>query len=226
MRILLIEDEQKLQDMLVDVLTTEGFEISAARNGIEGVELFLNSAYDLVILDISLPGLNGSKILQKIRETDLVIPILMLTARDSAQDKVWHLEAGADDYLTKPFSIAELLARIKALFRRSASQLANTVRHGDFELDRLAHKVKRAGAYIDLSSKEYTLLEYLVSHVGHVLSRNMIIEHVWDKNFETLTNIVDVYIRQLRNKIDKGHEQKLIHTIRGRGYLFGDGVSA
>lgn len=222
MRILLIEDEEKLAHALAASLKTEGFAVDLALNGAEGMERVAGCAYDLVILDIMLPGLDGSQVLKKIRARNREIPVLMLTARDSVQDKVKHFEAGADDYLTKPFSFAEFLVRIKALLRRRPSQQTDAIRIEDFELDRLTHKVKRAEKRIELSSKEYALLEYLATNAGRVLSRTMIIEHVWDQSFESLTNIVDVYIRQLRTKIDEGHEQKLIHTVRGAGYVFGE----
>ena len=226
MRILLAEDEQKLALMLTDSLSTEGFEVDCAKDGVKGMEFISNCAYDLVILDISLPGLSGSKVLQKIRDRNTAVPVLMLTARDAPEDKVWHFEAGADDYLTKPFSYDELLVRIRALLRRRPAQQTDVIHFGDFEIDRLTHKVKRANKRIELSNKEYTLLEYLAVNSGHVLSRAMIIEHVWDKSFETITNIVDVYIRQLRNKIDKGYDLKLIHTLRGQGYIFGNKLDA
>jgi two-component system copper resistance phosphate regulon response regulator CusR len=169
-----------------------------------------------------LPKLDGSQVLARIRAGNREVPILMLTARDSVQDKVRHFEAGADDYLTKPFSFAELLVRVKALLRRRPAQQADVVRIGDFELDRLTHKVRRADRRVELSAKEYALLEYLALNAGRVLSRSMIIEHVWDQSFEGLTNIVDVYIRQLRTKLGDDDEQRLIRTVRGAGYVFGD----
>ncbi|MHB8483370.1 MAG: response regulator [Nitrospiria bacterium] len=221
MRILLVEDEEKLVRNLTNNLKAEGFAIDTAMTGIEGLELAAGSAYDLIILDVMLPGLDGSQVLQKIRARNHEVSILMLTAKDSVQDKVKHFEAGADDYLTKPFSFAELLVRVKALLRRRPAQQTDVIHIGDFELDRFTHKVKRAEKRIDLSGKEYALLEYLALNEGRVLSRAMIIEHVWDQSFESLTNIVDVYIRQLRSKIDEGHEQKLIHTVRGAGYFLG-----
>jgi two-component system copper resistance phosphate regulon response regulator CusR len=225
MRILLVEDEEKLVQALAGNLKTEGFAVDIAMNGVEGMELAAGCAYDLIILDIMLPGLDGSQLLQKIRARNREVPVLMLTAKDSVQDKVRHFEAGADDYLTKPFSFAEFLVRVKALLRRRPTQQTDVIHIDDFELDRLAHKVKRADKRIELSGKEYALLEYLVMNAGRVLSRTMIIEHVWDQSFENLTNIVDVYIRQLRNKIDEGHDHKLIRTIRGSGYVFGDEAS-
>ncbi len=221
MRILLLEDEEKLARLLASDLKSEGFDVDVGLNGREGLSLVSNFLYDLVILDIMLPEMDGTEVLKNIRAKKLEVPVLMLTARDSLQDKVKHFEAGADDYLTKPFSFAELLVRVRALLRRRPTQQTDVILIDDFELDRLTHKVKRAKKRIELSGKEYALLEYLAMNGGHVLSRTMIIEHVWDEGFESLTNIVDVYIRQLRGKIDEGHENKLIHTMRGRGYVFG-----
>ena len=222
---MLVEDEVKLVQALAGHLKAEGFAVDIAVNGLEGMEMAAGCAYDLIVLDVMLPGLDGAQLLQKIRARNREVPVLMLTAKDSVQDKVQNFEAGADDYLTKPFSFAELLVRVKALLRRRPTQQTDVVHIGDFEIDRLTHKVKRADKRIDLSGKEYALLEYLATNAGRVLSRSMIIEHVWDQSFESLTNIVDVYIRQLRAKIDEGHEQKLIHTIRGAGYIFGDEAS-
>jgi heavy metal response regulator len=225
MRILLIEDEEKLAQATARNLKTEGFAVDTAMNGSSGMELATGCAYDLIVLDIMLPGLDGSQVLQRLRARNREIPVLMLTAKDSVQDKVRHFEAGADDYLTKPFAFSELLVRVKALLRRRPTQQTDVIRIRDFELDRMMRKVKRADRRVELSGKEYSLLEYLVTNSGRVLSRAMIIEHVWDQSFESLTNIVDVYIRQLRAKIDEGHESKLIHTIRGAGYIFGDETS-
>ena len=222
MRILLIEDEEKLIRTLARNLKDEGFAVDTALNGIEGLEMAVSCTYDLIILDILLPGLDGTQVLQRLRARNREVAVLMLTAKDSVQDKVKHFEAGADDYLTKPFSFAELLVRVKSLLRRQPKQHADAITIGDFELDRLTRKVKRAGKRIDLSAKEYSLLEYLAVNAGRVLSRAMIIEHVWDQSFENLTNIVDVYIRQLRAKLNDHEDQKLIRTIRGAGYIFGD----
>jgi len=222
MRILLIEDEEKLSGAVSRGLKAEGFAVDTASDGNKGMELAVSFAYDLILLDILLPGMDGSQVLQRIRARNREVPVIMLTAKDCVQDKVQHFELGADDYLTKPFSFAELLVRIKALLRRRPAQQMDVIRMGDFELDRLTHKVKRAEKRIDLSGKEYALLEYLALNSGRVLSRAMIIEHVWDQSFENLTNIVDVYIRQLRNKIDDNHDPRLIRTVRGSGYVFGE----
>ncbi|MDE1901772.1 MAG: response regulator transcription factor [Alphaproteobacteria bacterium] len=222
MRILLIEDEEKLAKTLADSLKAEGFSVDMALDGAHGARLAETCAYDLIVIDIMLPGLDGTEVLRGIRARMNDVPVLMLTARDSVQDKVTHFEAGADDYLTKPFSFAEFLVRVRALMRRRPAQQTDVIRIGDFELDRLTHKIRRGGDRIELSAKEYALLEYLAMNAGRILSRTMIIEHVWDQSFESLTNIVEVYIRQLRNKIDDGREPKLIRTVRGAGYVFGD----
>src|SRR5260221_8076880 len=171
-----------------------------------------------------LPGLTGGEVLHRIRKSKSQVPVLILTARDSVGDKVEHFEAGADDYLTKPFAFAELLVRVKALLRRGPVSRSSVVRVGDLELDRLSQQVRRGGKRIDLTSKEYSLLEYLMSNAGRVLSRTMIIEHVWDQSFDGITNIVDVYVRHLRSKVDDAFEQKLIRTVRGVGYTIGHGA--
>ena len=218
---MLVEDEQKLANSLANNLRSEGFAVDLAFNGESGKDHALTYAYDLIILDVMLPVIDGSEVLKIIRAKNRNVPILMLTARDSVQDKVKFFEAGADDYLTKPFSFAELFVRVKALLRRRLASQVDVIQIEDFELDRMTHIVKRAKKRIDLSNKEYALLEYLAINAGRVLSRSMIMEHVWDQSFENLTNIVDVYIRQLRTKIDEGYKAKLISTVRGSGYVFG-----
>ncbi len=212
MRILLVEDEQKLANSLANNLRSEGFAVDLAFNGESGKDHALTYAYDLIILDVMLPVIDGSEVLKIIRAKNRNVPILMLTARDSVQDKVKFFEAGADDYLTKPFSFAELFVRVKALLRRRLASQVDVIQIEDFELDRMTHIVKRAKKRIDLSNKEYALLEYLAINAGRVLSRSMIMEHVWDQSFENLTNIVDVYIRQLRTKIDEGYKAKLLNS--------------
>lgn len=222
MRILLVEDEEKVSRFIVRGLTAESFAVDAALDGQTGLELAITYNYDLIVLDLMLPRLNGSELLRRIRLKDHRVPILMLTARDAVADKVEHLEAGADDYLTKPFAFAELMARIKALLRRGSVDRPNVLRVAELEVDRLTQQVRRASRRIELTAKEYALLEYLMANAGRVLSRTMIIDHVWDQSFDGATNIVDVYVRHLRSKVDDGHDKKLIRTVRGVGYKISD----
>ncbi len=226
MRILLIEDEVKMSGFIKRGLVAERYAVDAARDGRSGLELATTYQYDLIILDLMLPELDGSEVLRKLRRQNSAVPVLILSARDAVQDKVANLELGADDYITKPFAFAELLVRVKALMRRGPVNRASTVRIDDLELDRLTQQVKRGGRRIELTAKEYALLEYLMTNAGRVLSRNMIIEHVWDQSFDGITNIVDVYIRHLRNKVDSGHDLKLLRTVRGVGYSIREGVEA
>jgi len=218
MRFLVVEDEEKVVRFLSLGLKAERFAIDHAGDGRTGLEMALATLYDLLIVDLMLPGLSGMELISWVRRHNSSVPIIVLTARDAVDDKVKNFEAGADDYLTKPFAFAELLVRIKALLRRGQCNHSNSVRIGGVEIDRLNHQVKRNGMAIRLTQKEYALLEYLAVNPGRVLSRTMIIEHVWDQSFEGLTNIVDVYIRQLRAKIDEPFKQKLIHTVRSVGY--------
>ena len=219
MRILIIEDEPKVSDLVKRGLVAERYAVDAVADGREGLEFAEAYSYDLIILDLMLPGLTGPEVLQRIRRTNTFIPVLALTARDSIDDKVHLFELGVDDYLTKPFAFAELLVRVKALLRRGPVNRSSTLRIGDLELDRLTQQVKRAGKRVDLTAKEYSLLEYLMQNAERVLSRNMIIEHVWDQSFDGITNIVDVYVRHLRSKVDDGYKPKMIHTVRGTGYV-------
>jgi DNA-binding response OmpR family regulator len=222
MRLLLIEDEQKVADVIVRGLRAERFAVDVAHDGITGWEMAASVQYDLIILDLMLPGISGTEVLQRLQRAGNSAAVLVLTARDSIGDKVQQFEAGADDYLTKPFAYAELIVRIKALLRRPPTSHSYIVRVADLELDRLTQKVRRAGCRIDLTAKEYALLEYFMANAGRVLTRTMIMEHVWDESFEGLTNIVDVYVRHLRTKVDETHEQKLIRTVRGAGYCLSD----
>ena len=226
MRILLVEDEKKVADIIMRGLKAERYAVDVFHDGQQGWEAAEAFEYDLIILDLMLPGLSGSEILDRIRRKNTQVPILILTARDGMGDKVANFEKGADDYLTKPFAFAELLVRIKALLRRGPVNRSSVVRVADLEIDRLSQKVKRAGKRIDLTGKEYSLLEYLATHPGRVFSRTMIIEHVWDQSFQGLTNIVDVYVRHLREKIDDPHDTKLLRTVRGVGYSLNDEAAA
>src|SRR6266540_1835747 len=222
MRILMVEDEEKVSRFVSRGLISERFAVDVVRDGKSGVEFAQTYQYDLIILDLMLPGLTGGEVLNRIRKSKSQVPILILTARDSLGDKVEHFEAGADDYLTKPFAFAELLVRVKALLRRGPVTRASVLRIGDLELDRLSQQVKRAGKRVELTAKEYGVLEYLMANAGRVISRTMILEHVWDQSFDGATNIVDVYVRHLRSKVDDVHGQKLIRTIRGLGYIISE----
>ena len=222
MRLLLIEDEEKVSRFIVKGLMAERFAVDVAAEGDKGLELAQAYSYDLIILDLMLPRLSGTEILRLVRRQNEHVPVLVLTARDAINDKGRHFEIGADDYLTKPFAFAELLVRVKALLRRGAISRANTLRVADLEIDRLSQQVRRGGQRIELTGKEYSLLEYLMTNASRVLSRTMIIEHVWDQSFDGATNIVDVYVRHLRNKIDEPFERKLIRTVRGVGYVIGE----
>jgi len=219
MRILLVEDEPKVSGFVQRGLTAEKYAVDVSADGQEGWELAEAYPYDLIILDLMLPTLEGKEVLQRIRKKNTSVPVLVLTARDTVDDKVRLFEMGADDYLTKPFAFAELLVRTKALLRRGPVNRSSTLRVGDLELDRLTQSVKRAGRRIELTTKEYQLLEYLMQNAGRVMSRNMIIEHVWDQSFDGFTNIVDVYVRHLRAKVDDAHEFKMLRTVRGTGYM-------
>jgi DNA-binding response OmpR family regulator len=222
MRLLLIEDERKVADFVARGLRAEGYAVDLAGDGTAGWELASVVNYDLMILDLMLPGMNGTELLRRLRRRGVPAPVLVLTARDATHDKVENFEAGADDYLTKPFAFAELLVRVKALLRRPPAGHSPLMRVADLEVDRLTRQVRRAGKRIELTTKEYALLEYLAANAGRVLTRTMIIEHVWDESFEGLTNIVDVYVRHLREKVDEGHERKLLRTVRGAGYCLTD----
>jgi DNA-binding response OmpR family regulator len=218
MRLLLVEDERKVSDLVARALRAERYAVDVAEDGTLGWSLAESYSYDLIILDLMLPGIDGTELLRRIRRKNHEVPILILTARDATADKVQNFEAGADDYLTKPFAFAELVMRVKALLRRGPVARSSVLRVADLEVDRLTQQVRRGGRRIELTHKEYALLEYLAANPGRVFSRTMIIEHVWDQSFEGLTNIVDVYVRHLRAKIDDPFPVKLIRTVRGVGY--------
>jgi DNA-binding response OmpR family regulator len=222
MRILLVEDEKKLCELIARALRAERYAVDVALDGQCGWAMVDAYEYDLLILDLMLPSVSGTELLRRVRRKNQEVPILILTARDATSEKVQHFEAGADDYLTKPFAFAELIMRCKALMRRGPMSRATVLRVGDLEMDRLAQQVRRDGRKIELTPKEYALLEYLASNPGRVFSRTMIIEHVWDQSFEGLNNIVDVYVRHLRRKLDDPFPTKLIRTVRGVGYGLGE----
>lgn len=226
MRILLVEDEEKVARFVSRGLVSELYVVDVAGDGKTALYQLEQFPYDLVILDLNLPDISGSDVLKHLRKVNKQLPVLVLTARDSIADKVENFERGADDYLTKPFSFTELALRVKALLRRGNSvNSAEPLRVGDLLLDRSTHQVRRDGHLVELTSKEFALLEYFMMNAGRVLSRTMIVENVWDQSFEGLTNIVDVYVRQLRKKIDEGNPLKLLRTVRGVGYSISDEVA-
>jgi len=219
MRILLIEDEKNLANIIKKGLQEEGYSVDVAYDGEEGLYMAENLPADVIVLDIMLPKLDGLAILKTIRKKGIKTPVILLTAKDAVLDKIKGLDTGADDYLTKPFEFGELLARIRALFRRIGEQKSPVIIIDDLEINTASHKVKRAGKKIDLSPREYAILEYLAYNKDRVLTRIEITEHIYDESFDLDSNIVDVYINYLRTKIDKDSDKKLIHTIRGTGYM-------
>ena len=220
MKILIIEDEHKTGDYLRQGLAESGFVTELVANGADGLHLALTGDFDLLVLDVMLPGLNGWQVLDRLRQVGRDMPVLFLTARDQIDDRVKGLELGADDYLVKPFAFAELLARVRTLLRRGKNSIEATVlRAADLELDLLRRRVTRAGARIELSAKEFALLELLLRRQGEVLPRSMIASQVWDMNFDSDTNVIDVAIRRLRGKVDDPFEPRLIRTARGMGYV-------
>jgi two-component system copper resistance phosphate regulon response regulator CusR len=222
MRILIVEDETKTAAYLKQGLEENSFAVDVARTGEEGLRLALSGDYGLVILDVMLPERDGWSILAEVRRAGKQTPVLFLTARDAVQDRVKGLELGADDYLVKPFAFSELLARVRSILRRGPGRQSDTLRVGDLEIDPLRHRITRAGQRLDLTPKEYALLLLLLRRSGEVLSRTLIAEQVWDMNFDSDTNVVDVHVRRLRAKVDDPFEKKLIHTVRGVGYVLED----
>lgn len=219
MRILVVEDEKKIADFVKRGLKEEGYAVDAAYDGEEGLFLAKTNDYDLILLDLMLPKLDGLTLCKKLKEAKVKSRVIMLTAKETVKDKVLGLDSGADDYLTKPFAFEELLARMRAMLRKKEAQAPTKLKVVDLELDLLTHKVMRGLKEIELTAKEYSLLEYLMRNEGIIVTRTMISEHVWDIDFDTFTNVIDVYINYLRNKIDSGFKKKLIHTVRGRGYI-------
>jgi len=220
MKILIVEDEAKISDYLRQGLSEAGFMVDVARNGLDGHHLAMTGHYDLLILDVMLPDVDGWRILKSLRDAGKDVPVLFLTARDSVEDRVKGLELGADDYLVKPFAFPELLARVRTLLRRGVAPAAETtLRVADLELDLMRRRVTRSGERIPLTAKEFALLELLIRHRDEVLPRSLIASQVWDMNFDSDTNVIDVAIRRLRAKIDDAFEPKLIHTVRGMGYM-------
>lgn len=220
MRVLVIEDEQKMADLIKRGLEEEGMEVTAAYDGESGLEMAKIGNYDLIILDLGLPGRDGLEVSRLMREAGLKTPILILTAQDSTEMKVRGLDSGADDYLTKPFAFAEMLARIRALLRRTMTEDTTKIQIGDLSLNLINRRAARGGAEVQLTNKEFALLEFFMRHPDEILSRETLSEKVWEETFDTLTNVIDVYINYLRNKIDRQFEPKLIHTVRGIGYMF------
>lgn len=219
MKILVIEDDQRIAAFIQKGLKEEGHATDVAHNGEDGEFWAEVNEYDLIILDIMLPKRNGIEVCRNLRQKRVNTPVLMLTAMDTVEDKVKGLDSGADDYLCKPFSFEELLARCRALFRRGQDYKTKTLNVADLELDPVTRKVTRAGKDIQLSGKEYALLEFLLRNKGVVISETRIVEHVWDMNYDPMTNVVNVYIHHLRKKIDAGFDKKLLHTIRNSGYV-------
>lgn len=220
MKILVVEDEVKTGDYVRQGLMESGFVVDLARTGLDGHHLALTSSYDLIVLDVMLPDVDGWRIVQSLRKSNFATPVLFLTARDNVEDRVKGLELGADDYLVKPFAFSELLARVRTLLRRGASPVVqDQLQVADLVLDIPRRRVQRQGANINLTNKEFVLLELLVRRQGEVLSRSLIASQVWDMNFESNTNVIDVAIRRLRAKMDDDFQPKLIHTVRGMGYV-------
>jgi DNA-binding response OmpR family regulator len=219
MRILLVEDDSRVMSFIRRGLREELYTVDSAKDGEEALFLAQTGEYDLIILDLMLPKRNGLEVLKTLRDDRVTVPVLVLTARDDLSDKVKGLDAGADDYLTKPFGFEELLARVRALLRRRGDLVPMTLRAGDLELDRLRHRAARSGQALTLTNREYALLEYFLNYPNQLVSRTMLAEHVWEHDFDPQSNVIDVHVARLRRKIDDGHRVKLLQTVRGRGYL-------
>jgi len=223
MRILLIEDDASVADFICKGLRDSHYQVMHARDGREGQELALTQQFDLMVVDRMLPFVDGITIIESVRRAEIKTPVLILSALGDVDDRVKGLKVGGDDYLVKPFAFAELLARIEALLRRQeASQTQTRLKVADLEMDLLAHKVTRSGKNLNLQPREYKLLEYLMKHAGQVVTRTMLLENVWDYHFDPQTNVIDVHVSRLRQKIDKGFEKSLLNTVRGAGYMLND----
>ena len=221
MKLLVIEDEPRMRDVLEAGLKQSGFAVDATGLGTEGEEWAVKNGYDLIVLDVGLPDRDGTDVCRSLRKRGIATPVLMLTALAATDEKIDGLDAGADDYLTKPFELTELVARIRAILRRGQPTESHTLSHGDIELDLFTRRAIRAGKRIDLSNKEFMLLELLMRNPNRVLTRQHIGEKVWDMSFDPASNVIDVYIAMLRKQIDKDFDQPLIHTVKGAGYRFG-----
>jgi DNA-binding response OmpR family regulator len=219
MRILLAEDEPKVAQHLRQGLAAEGYAVDLAMDGDEAIWLAKNHPYDVMALDVMMPGKDGFTVVRQLRREHILTPVIFLTARGEVEDRVRGLDSGGDDYLVKPFSLAELLARLRALLRRQRPQSFNVLRVADLELDLVAHAARRAGREIDLTKREYTLLEFLMTSSPNPVSKTAIVEHVWDQHFDSETNVVNVYMNHLRRKIDRPGSKPLLHTLRGRGFV-------
>ncbi|PKN28095.1 MAG: DNA-binding response regulator [Deltaproteobacteria bacterium HGW-Deltaproteobacteria-21] len=219
MRLLVVEDEKKVARFIKQGLEEEGYAVDVAHDGEEGLQMVLDRVHDLIILDISLPRMDGLQVLRRLRQEKVAKPVLLLTVRAAIEDKVLGLDAGADDYLTKPFAFQELVARIRALLRRGGESGSSLLRYADLTLDPARRAVFRGETKIDLTAREFALLEFFLRNPERVLSRTMILDHVWDYDFDPETNVIDVYVNYLRKKIDSDREIKLIHTVRGAGYV-------
>ncbi|MGB9499026.1 MAG: response regulator transcription factor [Dissulfuribacterales bacterium] len=222
MRILLVEDEKRMASFIKRGLTEQRYTVDLAYDGEEGLFLAETNPYDLIILDVMLPKADGITVCRELREKKVEVPILMLTAKDDVRDKIIGLDSGADDYLTKPFAFDEFLARVRVLLRRQRVDKSTTLKVADLELDQLTHKVTRAGQEIELTATEYALLEYLMLNANQVVTRTMISEHVWDQDFDSFSNVINVYVNYVRKKVDTGFSKILIQSIRGTGYILKD----
>jgi heavy metal response regulator len=219
MRILVVEDEKKVASFIKRGLEEENFSVDMAYDGEEGLYMAESNPYDLILMDLMLPKMDGLSVIKELRSKGNKAPVLCLTAKDTVEDIVSGLDSGSDDYLTKPFAFAELVARVRALLRRGTQDRGAEIRFDDLRLDPVAHKVWRGNKEIELTAKEYALLEYFMRNPNQILTRTMIAEHVWDYTFDSFTNIIDVYVNYLRKKVDRDYDKKLIHTVRGIGYV-------